>query len=195
MTAPASPTCANCGAPDSGDVVICKFCKQAVSAEAQKSAIPCPNPNCRTLCRWGRQHCPQCKSWIVVSCVFCGALSPHSVSNCLKCNEAFAGAPQRKAQMEQQRQHQQSMQQMNAFGNIASGFLGGMAGGVAGGVIGSMLSDDGSSSSSDWSDSSSSDSSFSEGFTGESGMSDNASFDWGGDSGGDSGGGGSSDDY
>jgi hypothetical protein len=177
-----SSTCANCGAPDAGDLVICKFCKQAVSAEALKSAIPCPNPQCRALCRWGKQHCPQCQSWIVVSCVFCGALSPHSVSNCLQCREAFAGAPQRKAQMEGQRQHQQNMESVNAFGNIASGLLGGMAGAAI---------------ASDWSNDSSS---FSEGFTGDSAMSDGASFEWGGgDSdpgdGGDFGGGGSSDDY
>jgi hypothetical protein len=189
-----SSTCANCGAPDAGDLVICKFCKQAVSAEALKSAIPCPNPQCRALCRWGKQHCPQCQSWIVVSCVFCGALSPHSMSSCLQCHQAFAGAPQRKAQMEAQRQHQQNMQSMNAFGNLASGFLGGMAGAA----IGSSLS-----SSSDWSDDGTSNdsSSFSEGFTGDSAMSDGASFDWGcdestaGDDGGDFGGGGSSDDY
>ncbi|MFO0735298.1 MAG: hypothetical protein U0270_05435 [Labilithrix sp.] len=205
MTSPAAPTCQSCGAPDAGDLVICKFCRQAVSAEALKSAIPCPNPNCgtpqhRTLCRWGKQHCPVCRSWIVVSCVFCGALSPHNISNCLQCHEAFAGAPQRKAQLEQQRQHQQNMQQMNTFGNIASGFLGGMAGGAIGGAIGSGFGHHHHHDSS-WSDDSSGDSGFSEGFTGESGMSDNATFDFGGDGGdsdfggGDFGGGGSSDDF
>src|SRR5262245_30000774 len=117
-----APTCNNCGAPDSGELVICKFCRQAVSAEAARTAIPCPNPQCRTLCRWGRQKCPQCQAWVVVSCVFCGALSPHNLSNCLSCNEAFAGAAQRKAQGEYQRQHQQSMQDVGIWGNVAASF-------------------------------------------------------------------------
>jgi hypothetical protein len=80
------------------------------------------------LCRWGKQRCAQCQAWIVVSCVFCGAISPHNLSNCMQCNEAFAGAPQRKAQMEQQRQHQQTMQNASVWGNVAASFLGAAAG-------------------------------------------------------------------
>ncbi len=124
----AAATCANCGAPDNGEVVTCRYCKQAVSAEAARTAIPCPNPQCRLLCRWGKQKCAQCQAWLVVSCVFCGALSPHNVSNCLRCNEAFAGAPQRKAQREQQMQHQQNMQDASVWGNVAASFLGAAAG-------------------------------------------------------------------
>lgn len=124
------PTCANCGAPDSGDFVICKFCRQAVSAAAAQTAIPCPNPQCRTLCRWGKQKCGQCQAWIVVSCVFCGAISPHHISNCLSCNEAFAGAAQRKAQLAQNQQHHQSMQQANVWGGLAAAFVGAAAGSV-----------------------------------------------------------------
>jgi hypothetical protein len=123
--------------------VICRFCKQAVSAEASRSAIPCPNPQCRTQCRWGKQKCAQCQAWIVVSCVFCGAISPHNISNCLRCNEAFAGAAQRKAQQQQHQQQQQNMQQVGVWGNVAASFLGAAAG-VA--VSHSLTSHDGCSS-------------------------------------------------
>lgn len=134
--------CANCGAPDGGELVLCRYCAQAVSAEAQASAIPCPNPQCRTLCRWGKQNCVKCKTWLVVSCVFCGSLSPHNVSNCLSCREAFAGAPQRKAQMEASRQQQQNMQNAQVWGNLAIGALG-----VAGGIAASSSWSSGSSDS------------------------------------------------
>jgi hypothetical protein len=70
----------------------------------------------------------QCQAWLVVSCVFCGAISPHNISNCLRCNEAFAGAAQRKQQMEQHRMHQQNMQNAAVWGNVAASFLGAAAG-------------------------------------------------------------------
>jgi hypothetical protein len=124
----ASAVCNNCGAPDNGELVICRFCQQAVSAEALRTAIPCPNPQCRAQCRWGKQKCAHCQAWIVVSCVFCGAISPHNVSNCMRCNEAFAGAAQRKMMHEQQRQEQQNMQQASVWGNVAASFLGAATG-------------------------------------------------------------------
>lgn len=131
--------CAHCGAPHSGEHVICKFCRHAVSAEAQRTAIPCPNQACRTLCRWGKQKCVACQTWLVVSCIFCGSLSPHSISNCMRCNEAFAGAPQRKAAWDQQRMQQQNMQQqrmqmqqVGVWGNVAAAFTGA--------AVGSMVS-------------------------------------------------------
>lgn len=126
-------TCANCGAPDDGEFVNCRYCKHAVSAEALAKAIPCPNPACRTACRWGKQKCAACQSWIIVSCVFCGSLSPHNCSNCLRCNEAFAGAPQRKAAMQQQQQHQQQMQNVSAWGGVAAAFAGAAVGSSLGG--------------------------------------------------------------
>jgi len=46
----------------------------------------------------------------------------------MRCNEAFAGAAQRKAYMEQQRQHQQNMQNANVWGGVAASFLGAAAG-------------------------------------------------------------------
>ncbi len=131
----------NCGAPDDGELVTCRYCRHAVSAEAQRAAVPCPNPSCRMLCRWGKQKCGACQAWLVVSCVFCGALSPHSISSCMACNEAFAGAAQRKAAIEQQRMHQQQMQAASVWGNVAAAF--------AGAAIGSAISHSHESSSSD----------------------------------------------
>jgi len=46
----------------------------------------------------------------------------------MRCNEAFAGAAQRKAQMEQHRQHQQNMQAASTWGHVAASFLGAAAG-------------------------------------------------------------------
>ncbi len=129
-----APVCAHCGAPDNGEFVTCKFCRQAVNAEALRSAIPCPQ--CKMQCRWGKQKCGQCQAWLVVSCVFCGALSPHNISNCMQCNEAFAGAPQRKAAMQQQQQHAQNMQAVGTWGNVAAAF----AGAAVGGAVGSSFS-------------------------------------------------------
>jgi hypothetical protein len=123
-----SATCASCGAPDDGEFVNCRYCKQAVNADALARAIPCPNPACRMACRWGKQKCGACQSWLVVSCVFCGAISPHNCSNCLRCNEAFAGAPQRKAQMQAQQQQQQNMQAVSTWGGVAAAFAGAAVG-------------------------------------------------------------------
>ncbi len=120
--------CASCGAPDNGEFVFCKFCNNAYNAEVARTAIPCPS--CKTACRWGKQKCGACQAWLVVSCVFCGALSPHNASNCLSCNEAFAGAPQRKAAMDAQRQHQQQMQDVGVWGNVAAAFAGAAIGGA-----------------------------------------------------------------
>jgi hypothetical protein len=50
----------------------------------------------------------------VVTCVFCGALSPHNVSNCLQCHEAFAGSQERKAALQSQKDVQQVAQVMSA---------------------------------------------------------------------------------
>jgi hypothetical protein len=99
-----------------------------------------------------------------VSCVFCGSISPHNVSSCLQCNEAFAGAAQRKAQMEHQRQQQQNVQHVNAWGGVAASFLGAVAGSA---IVGSIGSSHDSSSSLDTFD--------------ISGVSDDTSFDFGGD--------------
>ena len=123
-----APTCAHCGAPDPGDLVLCRFCRHAVSAEAQETAIPCPQ--CRTANRWGRQTCVQCQGWIVVSCVFCGAISPCNQPQCLQCSEPFAGAPERKAAQERAAQHARIARSASTWGGVAASFLGAAAGGA-----------------------------------------------------------------
>jgi hypothetical protein len=131
MTAQAPPpaaTCNHCGAPDDGENVFCRFCRHAYNAQLLASAIPCPR--CRTACRWGKQKCSACGTWIVVACVFCGAISPHNQPACMRCGEGFQGAAERKAQRMQQQQSQQNMQMMGVVGNIGGAFLGAMAGGV-----------------------------------------------------------------
>jgi hypothetical protein len=104
MTMPTSPACASCGAPDDGQEVLCKYCQRALSAELEASAIPCGQ--CSHLNRWGRQQCSKCAAWIVVQCVFCGSLSPRTMSACLQCKEAFAGAWERKKARETQQEVQ-----------------------------------------------------------------------------------------
>ena len=141
-------TCNSCGAPDGGELVTCRFCQHAVSAEALAKAVPCPDPACRRANRWGKQKCAACQAWIVVACVFCGAISPHNISNCLKCNEAFAGAQQRKAGAQQHQQHQQNMQAVGTWGNVAAVFAGAALGASVGGSY-SSSSDDYASSSDD----------------------------------------------
>jgi hypothetical protein len=123
------------------------------------------------LCRWGKQKCGQCQAWLVVSCVFCGSLSPHNISNCMQCNEAFAGAAQRKAAIEQQRMQQQNMQQANVWGNVAAAFAGAAVGSA---ITGHHHHSYDSCSSSDSCSGSSSDT------FDISGVSDDSGFDFGG---------------
>jgi hypothetical protein len=113
--------CGNCGAPEDGTEVLCKFCHRAVSAQAQSSAIPCGQ--CNHPNRWGRQQCSQCNSWIVLQCVFCGGLSPRTMASCMRCNEAFAGSWERKQQREGQQQTQQAEEILGTVAAIAGGIL------------------------------------------------------------------------
>lgn len=112
-----TPTCHSCGSPDDGELAHCRFCNAPLGGG---SPIPCPG--CRAQCRWGKQTCPACGAWIVVACVFCGAISPYNVPACLACHEAFAGAPERKAQRDRERATQQASQEtaqvVGALGSI-----------------------------------------------------------------------------
>lgn len=92
--------CPKCGAPRSLEKVICDFCKAPYDLEEARRAIPCPR--CKDLFLPSTQKCPKCDVWLVVSCVFCGALSPYNRPACESCGEVFAGAPERKAAQQQQ---------------------------------------------------------------------------------------------
>jgi hypothetical protein len=121
-------TCTSCGAPDDGELVICKFCQRPLSEEILRWAIPCPR--CANKNRWGKQRCLGCGVWIVVSCLFCGALSPCSMPACLACKEPFAGAAERRAAQARAVQQREVASAVNTWGPLAGGFLGAIAGGV-----------------------------------------------------------------
>lgn len=125
--------CQSCGAPAKTGFVKCYYCGRPLSAELARNAIPCPS--CQELNVWGAQRCVKCEAWVVVQCVFCGAISPHTISACMNCREPFAGAPERKAAREAAAQNQQNMQTAVAVGGVAASFLGAVAGGVIGGLL------------------------------------------------------------
>jgi hypothetical protein len=128
--------CNNCGAPDDGEHVVCKFCKQPITKDLLDSAIACPT--CRAPNRAGRSTCSSCNGSLLYTCVFCGHQTVASKSDCEKCGEAFAGAAERKQQRESEK----------LISGVA-GFVGNVLG------IGGGSSSQSSSSSNDYSSSSS----------------------------------------
>ena len=129
--------CAHCGAPRAAGYGACKFCgtvfARAQQTSTQDNVIPCPK--CRTVNEWGAQKCVQCQTWVVVQCLFCSSLSPHHVPACLRCQEAFAGAPERFQQRQAAQQGQQRMQVIGTVGNVAASFLGAAASMAVGGAF------------------------------------------------------------
>lgn len=125
--------CNHCGAPRVAGYAACRYCKTPFVTNTQTNAIPCPR--CNTLNELGAQRCVQCKTWIVVQCVFCHALTPHNQAACCKCGETFAGAPQRFAQRQQQQRVQQGLQVAGQVGQVAASVLGAaaLAGAFSGG--------------------------------------------------------------
>jgi hypothetical protein len=118
--------CPNCGAPRTAGLAECRFCKTPLVANTQEEAVPCPS--CGALCEWGSQQCAVCHAWVVVECVFCHALSPHHLSNCLSCGEAFAGAPERFEERKRAAALEQGLHIASTVGGVAASFLGAMAG-------------------------------------------------------------------
>lgn len=107
-------TCENCGAPDSGADVLCRFCRNPISKELLASAIACPN--CRTPNRAERTHCSACNWGLLQMCIFCNHASPVNAQACQRCGEVFAGAKDRK----DQRAAEQILGGITSFvGNIA----------------------------------------------------------------------------
>lgn len=128
-------SCTHCGAPRVAGYAACKFCKTPFASvkNTQTNAIPCPS--CKTLNELGVQKCVQCQTWVVVQCMFCNSLSPHNVPSCLKCGEAFAGAPQRFAERQSQQRLQTGLNVAGQVGSVAASLLGAaaMAGVIGGG--------------------------------------------------------------
>lgn len=127
--------CQSCGAPAVPGLVMCRFCKRPVNAEAAEAAIPCPQ--CATLNVWGTMNCVQCRAWVVVQCVFCAQVSPHNQPACLSCGEAFAGALERKVACDNQMRNEQFAHNAGIVGQVAAPFLGAVAGSMVGSYFGS----------------------------------------------------------
>ena len=70
-----------------------------------------------------RQQCSRCNGWIVVQCVFCGSLSPRTLSACMRCNEAFAGAWERKQAREGQQQVKEAEQILGSIAAISADII------------------------------------------------------------------------
>lgn len=125
-----TPDCPRCGAPQKHGYVMCPFCRAPYSEQAARHAIACKR--CSELSAWGQTKCARCQAWIVVQCQFCGNLSPHSVSGCLSCGEAFQGMTERKAAREAEASRQRRLQAVGAWGPVGASFLGSMAGAYIG---------------------------------------------------------------
>ena len=95
---PRGSECENCGAPDDGEHVLCKYCKSPITKDLLKSAVACPT--CKAPNRAGRANCAACNGSLLLTCLFCGHQSPASFSDCQKCGQGFAGAAERKKQQE-----------------------------------------------------------------------------------------------
>jgi hypothetical protein len=135
--------CTNCGAPRATGLAMCRFCRTPLVDNTQEQAVPCPS--CGALCEWGSQKCALCQAWVVVECVFCHQLSPHHVSACLACGEAFAGAPERLAARERAAALQKGLEVASVAASVlgavaATGILSGHHHG--GGLVESILGDD-----------------------------------------------------
>ena len=117
--------CDNCGAGKTVGLATCKYCNRPFVADLAARAIPCWK--CKAHNDWGVMQCTKCASQLVVSCLFCNALSPHHMSSCLRCKEAFAGMRERFAA----KQQQANIQQVAQVGSAVVGVLGAAA--MAGG--------------------------------------------------------------
>ncbi|MCC6647039.1 MAG: hypothetical protein IT374_15880 [Polyangiaceae bacterium] len=125
-----SPTCPRCGAPQKPGYALCPFCRAAYSEQAARHAIPCKK--CGELSAWGQSRCVRCREWIVVQCLFCNNVSPHTVSGCLACGEAFQGMQARKAARDAEVSRQRTLQTVGAWGPVGASFLGSVAGAYLG---------------------------------------------------------------
>lgn len=174
-----TPDCPKCGAPQRAGFVICPFCKNAYSPEVLKHAIPCKA--CNELSAWGQMRCVRCNQWLIVQCVFCNNVSPHNVSACLSCGEAFAGSVERKAQRDaelrrrrEQADAQQRMQAVGTYGGVAASFVGSFAGALLSEAAGDALSEAGSS----WFEGDGSEASFDAGDAGDDTSGSDGGSDW-----------------
>jgi hypothetical protein len=98
--------CENCGAPFEEGLASCAYCDMPIVGRS--AGVRCPD--CAELNTADRRACAQCGRAFTKGCVFCGKVAFLTATACPGCNEAFAGAEQRKAQRDQQQKQQQQMQ-------------------------------------------------------------------------------------
>src|SRR5277367_1187423 len=113
--ADSTATCKTCGAPHTPGLAVCHFCNTSFVQDLQTQAVQCPQ--CHAFNEWGATKCVQCSAWVVVKCMFCGALSPHQVPACLGCHENFAGAAERIAARDAEVRRQHNLQTVGTVGN------------------------------------------------------------------------------
>src|SRR5262249_12976600 len=102
------------------------FCNTPFVRDVQTEAVQCPQ--CGTYSDIRVTNCTRCKAWVVVKCIFCGALSPHHYPACVSCHEYFACAAERGQARPQQAPAARRAQMISSVGGVAAAFLGAAAG-------------------------------------------------------------------
>ncbi len=132
MSEPPSAKCDNCGAPHEDGLASCAFCDMPIVGRS--SGVRCPA--CSELNTADRRACAMCGAAFTKGCVFCGRVAFLTATACPGCNEAFAGAEQRKSQREAQAKQQQQMQLAQQGLSAVTGFAASQAGQA---LIGSLV--------------------------------------------------------
>lgn len=116
--------CENCGAPHEDGLAACAFCDMPIVGRS--SGVRCPS--CSELNTADRRACAECGAAFTKGCVFCGKVAFLTATACPGCNEAFAGAEQRKSAREAQAKQQQQMQLAQQGLGAIAGFASSQAG-------------------------------------------------------------------
>ncbi|MFO0682967.1 MAG: hypothetical protein U0234_13005 [Sandaracinus sp.] len=124
--------CDNCGAPYEDGLASCAFCDMPIVGRS--AGVRCPA--CSELNTADRRACAMCGAAFTKGCVFCGRVAFLTATACPGCNEAFAGAEQRKSQREAQAKQQQQMQLAQQGLSAVTGFAASQAGQA---LIGSLV--------------------------------------------------------
>ncbi len=72
----------------------CPFCRAGYVGVA--AGARCPGCDCLNMT--GRAACAHCQVALVLTCVFCAAISSVELDACVRCHERFEGAEERKRQ-------------------------------------------------------------------------------------------------
>lgn len=152
MTSVSTPKeCEECGAPAAAGLVACSYCDAPYPGMPEGVSCPqCGDDNLPS-----RARCASCSASLQQSCLFCAMTSSVALAACGHCGEAFEGAEQRKAELEEQQRQQQliglAAQGLGVLGQVAtssnvggkpSGGWGGKPGQSAGnGLLGEIWDD------------------------------------------------------